>query len=222
MGDEQVGRDREEGAATGTEAAAETDISTQDAEGRGGRAPAGPEATTEAAEAVDDVVFHGMRCAIVHQAREGFLDACHRLGMFLVLVSGSGAVYALTHNKDYALLVAMVPAVVGALDMALNFSTRARQHAELHRRYLELVAEAQRSGAESHAADLNARLTLLYAQEPPDYKALDALAHNQVCEGRGRGECGLRVAPPYRLLRHVFRFQGKTFLPKEEPESGEG
>lgn len=174
-------------------------------------APAAPAAAAPTARpGVDDTCTHAERSAIYHKAREGFLDACHRATMFLVILSSSAAAARAAGGYGaVALALLLLPAILGALDMAFAFGFRAREHAILARRFLELAAEC--SAPEADGPAVLAKFYRLCSEEPPTYRAVDALAHNQVCDALGRG--GLKMVVPRfaRLLRHVLRHSATEF-----------
>jgi hypothetical protein len=200
---------RFEGAEAGG-TAAETEAGAGDAGGTPAAAGSAPAEAEAAQRQVDDCCTDAERSAIYHKAREGFLDACHRATMFLVILSSSAAVAtAAPEGGTAARALLLAPAILGALDMTLAFGVRAREHAILARRFLELAAECTAPDADGTA--LRAAFYRLCSEEPPTYRALDALAHNQVCDALRQPGEKLRVGACARCLRHLVRFSSREF-----------
>ncbi len=165
-------------------------------------------AEERAADPVSNLEFHAGRCEIYHQARQGFLGAWHRALMGFAVLGGNGIVFmwirGLQHDGTFTLIVTC--AVM--LDLVFALPARAKTHALLASRFAGLRA-AELRGADGK--ELLAQLDELYGQEPPSHVALDAIAHNQMCNGLGRPNGCLVVPLRYRLLKNVFRFDGATF-----------
>jgi hypothetical protein len=149
------------------------------------------------------------RSTLYHKAREGALDSVHRLIMFLIVVTGTGAVldvaaaYGITATN-----LALIPAVLGTVDLLFGLSHQARRHASLATRFMELAADACADGCD--LGRLRGRFYLLAAEEPPVYEALESLCFNQVASSVG--DSRRRKLRWYHVrLRHVIRFSGKKF-----------
>ena len=138
------------------------------------------------------------------------MSSCHRVVMFFVILSGSGAVYAFTSvDAEIAKLVALLPATLGALDLTMNFQQRAREHNDLARSFFGLASKA--NGASDAEVTLRAEFDQLCADEPPIYKAVDAFAHNQLCDAWGQPERKMLVPWWCRVVRDFIRFSGRSF-----------
>lgn len=150
------------------------------------------------------------RSTLYHKAREGALESFHRFLMFVVVVSGSAAVYAITQDSEFKTIAAAAPAVAGAIDLVFALSRQARDHAVLARQFMDLAGDACADGAEDRLGDLQARFYRLASEEPPIYEAVESLCFNQVASA---SSSPTRRSVPllYRSLRHVVRFSGKKF-----------
>ena len=60
-------------------------------------------------------------------------------------------------------------------------------------------------------ATLESRFYRLCGAEPPTYEAVQAIAHNQVCDRMNQPASRVVVPVYYRLLRHLIRFSGTRF-----------
>ena len=173
MGPRQLARN--ETAATG---AAATGAGTSAKKLAGHQAStAGAEAAAkgEIMESVSDPEFSLAVEVAYHDARQFFFEAAHRWAMFATIVLGASAVAPFGHEKPLALLAAMV----AAADIAFDFTGRAQRHADLRRRYYELVADVANRGTE--AADFKSRYMILSADEPPLYRWAQQIAWRNTC-----------------------------------------
>lgn len=165
---------------------------------------------------IRELSFDCRRNALYHSTRQYWLEGCHRWMMFIVIIFGTGTVSALLGGmrKELAALISVVPTLAGALDLVFAFSDRANHHHTLYARYCELLGEIEAKYDASHE-DLSGwrvRLHILYADEPPPFRALDAWCHNAVCLAEGSAASGKLDIPWYHLvLKNVFPFSGSEY-----------
>jgi hypothetical protein len=161
---------------------------------------------------VFDLRFEATRNAIYHAARRRFFELLSRFLSFLVVVSGTVAVGNLI-NWDVKWPAAGA-AVIGAMQLVFDFNGRARLHENLQRRYFEIIAKIEKilTPTEQEVADLKSEMNLLYADEPPPMRALDAIAYNKACDSLGCPE-GRRAINPWQwALQHFYSFPDTEFL----------
>ncbi|MBI6628353.1 hypothetical protein [Pontibaca salina] len=133
--------------------------------------------TAEKATEIELVRFDLLRCALYHDISQHWLGRIHRGLTFLMIVLGSGAIagfgasYPIVGQAAGALI-----AVIGAASLVWGFGESAVLHADLRRRYYGLLAELER-GADM--ADVKARMTTIYSDEPPVSNRINKRAHNQ-------------------------------------------
>ena len=198
-------------AATGTETDTDTDTGTQ----RERPSDSDESASGDpAAEETLNVAFNCHVSALYNKAREGHLDGWHRWMMFLVIVSGSGAVLIFSNGGDFYRLVLLIPAVLGAADIAFSFSIRARDHALFARRHLDIWARAGIGAAEER--ELKAEFLQVCAEEPPPFEALHAVCYNQACRVARRDDAILDIPRHHRWLKNCIRFSGREYKPPEK------
>lgn len=165
---------------------------------------------TDDAKRVADLHFNILRNAIYHTARRNFLDGCNRAANFLIIVLGSGALIdagkIISLDEKWIILAAMV---VATAQLVLDFGGSARVHEFLQRRLYELLAELQRGS--SAIADIEAKLTTLYGEEPPPMRALDAVAYNAACDALGKTHGRLKVGFLPSLFRNFYPFNETEF-----------
>jgi hypothetical protein len=156
-----------------------------------------------------------------HEDREGHFALLNRLLDFFVLVSGLGAVIALSDLLPEAIridgrYIAAATSVIGAIQLVAGLSKMEHIHGDLRRRFLALHADL----TESNVADIRRQMRLLYPDEPPTFHAVDAVAYNFAQSALGRPERFLKVVTPtQRLLRNWRRYVDTPFPRRGEVES---
>ncbi len=182
-------------------------------------------AVSDSEKPIQDLRVNILRNALYHGAAEGWLGGLHRWNMFVVVAAGTGAVtqIAASHNMTSAFLAALA-ALAGAADLVFAPGDKARAHGYLRRRYYELMSEIEtEEWSEQLARSINGRLCILYSEEPPQKRALDAISYNAAKESlEGNGERLLEIRWYHSLFRHVLPFNGVEFGWKKGASSGDG
>jgi hypothetical protein len=160
-----------------------------------------------------DIKFDALRNAIYHSARRRFFELLNRSLSFCIVISGTVAVASVT-KWDVA-WPAAVAAVFGALQLVFDFAGRAHIHGNLQRRYFELIADidAKTAPLEQDIAKWKSTLSLIYADEPPPMRALDAIAFNKACDSLGCPEDRRHVSSWQWFMQHVYSFPNAVFAP---------
>ncbi len=165
------------------------------------------------------VSFECLKSALYHEDREHLFDRRHRFLMLFVTLSGTAAFAAIVQPTIAdARWIALSTTLAGVMDLVLNWSRKARDHATLRRRFLDLKAEVDSGGVdEAHA---EAALNRLYAEEPGCYRIANAVAYNSAMRIMGRADRDLLVvAMPYYLIRHWWKADGFDPSTKSEQAS---
>ena len=162
-----------------------------------------------------DLLFDCDRNARYHVARRAFFDAWHRWMMVGVLISGSAAVASLNTGLGtaWATMLALIPAVVGAVSVVWNLTHTARDHELLARRFYDLEKRIVVHEATAATVDRwRAEMLDIWGDEPATYHALNAECHNAVAQaiGADTGEMQ-RVRWWHHRLRHWVRFSPTSF-----------
>lgn len=161
-------------------------------------------------------VSYRLRLSIrYHQRRTRFFDLWDKWIKVLIVLAGTSAFATLTigtFDASIAKWMSAVIAVMGILNLVFAFSEKARNHADLVRRYSELEAElaAMRVPTKSGLLDINRRIRLIEAGEPPTLGALVVLCQNEIAmqEGYERQVTPLRWY--YRAFAHFADFQAPS------------
>jgi hypothetical protein len=188
----------------------------------GTASPATVSATTEGVEVnrkfyeVDFRVHVSMR---YHQARRAWWTGLNRISSIAAALAGSAAVITVfgAHGASYWAFVAAVSGGFAALNAALGFTDRAREHATLYDKFSGIAAKMASEGApdDAIARRYESEVLQLEASEPPSIHTLNVICHNQECQARGHGP-----DDQYRifLINRIFKswFTGVDKFPKSQ------
>ncbi len=162
-----------------------------------------------------------LRNALYHAGQRRRYERLTRWSNFLVIVLGASAMGDIARFAGLAgsaPVLGAATAVLGALQLVLDFGGKARDHQVLQRDYYILLAELdERPDAdEAELARLTAAMTRIAAGEPPTLRALDAKAYNDALSGLGHWDQDERLYVPFwqRLVGRFCAFDGydyKTF-----------
>lgn len=124
-----------------------------------------------------------------HQARRSWWTNLNRLSSAAGALAGSAAlvaVFAKAHAEVWA-YVSAGSGAIAALNAALGFSERAREHADLYRGFSAIAARMASAPAADDAAarTFESEVLQLEAMEGPTINTLNVICHNQECEARG-------------------------------------
>lgn len=142
--------------------------------------------------------------------REAHLDRWHRNFMFAVILLGASSV-ADVLPEELMKWAQLATAAIGALDLVLNLSVRARTAAFLRKAYFEVAAELEEGSLTLEKAKAN--LLRLAGEEEPPYKAAHALAENWAAGAvYGTDEpVRCRVSWRHKLTRHYIHYASRDF-----------
>ena len=167
-------------------------------------------------EEIAGLRFDALRNAIYHTSRRMFLDRCNRILNLIVILAGAGAVGQMGHRlgTDDQML-AVVATLAGTLQLVFDLGVKARDHEFLQRQYYEILAQIAEylNPGEDQVRQWQAQMQRLYSEEPPQLRALDAIAYNAACDSLGKDHGRLRVAWWQSLVRHLYPFNGTSFPP---------
>lgn len=166
-------------------------------------------------DAIEEFKINCLASALYHEDRERFFAWLHRMAMFVVVSSGTAALSPL--KNDYPHLIPTITTLAGLIDLVFDVSGKARLHAALRKQVYSVLAEAD--GCNS-LPELQRRLTLIYADEPPCMYAVSALAYNRSMISFGRPpKFLLDIGWKANLVRHFWPFTSSTFKSFDELES---
>lgn len=157
--------------------------------------------------AIADIRFDALRNALYHTARRRICERWAQVMNFLVIIFGAATIGnflgaigipSLT-GVDHAVLTCSGVVFAGGASMVFDFAGRAAIHRQLQGDYYRLLSEIVRAGAtgEGNAADFDAQLVAIYANEPPVMRAIDAKAYNDALDAFGDA---MGYSPKDRLI----------------------
>ena len=170
---------------------------------------------------ISELKFDILRNAIYHTARAQYLDRCTKLLNLIIIVLGTSAAAQLGSDalKVDPKWLSIGTAFFAAFQLVGDFAVSARVHAYLQRRCYELLSEVElielRSNFDdSKIAEVKSKLDLIYGEEPPPMRALDAIAYNAACDTLGKSNSRVKISWLQSLLRHLYPFNGTEFVPR--------
>ncbi len=160
---------------------------------------ASAEAKGQMMESLSDLEFSFAIEVAYHDARQAFFEGAHRWAMFLTIMLGTTAITKFGSERSLALFAALV----AAADIAFDFMGRAQRHADLRRRYYEVLAEMAKS-EDGNDVRFQALYMVISADEPPLYLWASKIARRNTCINMER-----EIPDPLplwqRALAHVWR-----------------
>ncbi len=135
------------------------------------------------------LLFDIRRSVRYHDRRRAFFERMHRVTGALTIVLAGGVLFELAGTGSPALWLqcfAVAAAVLSAFDIVVGYAARANDHAALRVRFVSLEMKML-------AGDLEEATWCGYRQErlaierdePPIYRALDLLCHNEMLRAEG-------------------------------------
>ncbi|OGT19263.1 MAG: hypothetical protein A2342_02460 [Gallionellales bacterium RIFOXYB12_FULL_54_9] len=162
------------------------------------------------------LLFDVRRSVRYHDRRRSFFEQLHQItGGLTVLLSGS-VLFDIARPGDspsWLLAVSAIAAVLAAWDMVVGYAAKTSLHRDLKKRFaaLEMDIVGGVESDETFAAYSLERLRI-EQDEPPIYRALDLLCHNELLRAEGfrdkdKGvEHFSQVNFFQRLTRHFFHW----------------
>lgn len=135
------------------------------------------------------LLFDVRRAVRYHDRRRAFYEQLHHLTSLLTILMAGSVLFDLAkEGKTAGWMVALstAAALLAAADMVLGYSRRAALHADLRKRFADLEIAMVTEGASNLEWQGYRRTRLLIEKdEPPIYKALDLLCHNELLVAQG-------------------------------------
>ena len=160
--------------------------------------------------------FNVLRNALYHTARRRSLERWNRVFNFVVVVLGAAAFgQVVTQIAINPAWIGLIVAVVGALQLVMDFGRQARDHQSLQRDYYFLLADIEQNLDDSpeRCAEWVGRMLRITADEPPTLRSIDAKAYNDALDAIGKFETSERLVIPltHRLFGWILPFEGHEY-----------
>ena len=166
-------------------------------------------------ELVEAVEFNALRNAIYHTARRTVLDTYVRWSNLIIIVAGAGTLTQLADTHGFGWILGLITVLAGAMQLVFDFSGRAAEHKLLQHRYYTVLADVRDDElSPEHVRRLEAEMLRIAGDEPPVYRALDAISYNAAADslyGEERADQKLKISWTQSALRHLYHFNGSSF-----------
>ena len=137
----------------------------------------------------EKLLFATRRMVRYHRHRESFLDRVHHASAFLTVFSGSATVATALAKAEWAvLLMALATAFLSAHEIVFQSARKARLHDGLARDWIAFEQDVRRARpqlTDEVLIELQARRLEIEANEPPPFRVLDAMCHDEMVTAMG-------------------------------------
>ena len=178
--------------------------------------------TKEVADRAHYLMFGVRRSRRYHMHRQRFLGRLDLLGSMGIWLLGSSAFAMLWAQGSVGLWFPALVAIIGAVKVAGQPADKAGRHARLAVEFTDLERDMLRAGGiermtYSRLDKFLSRRVEIEAKEPPVYRVLDTICHNEEVMAGGYGEHRLRrVTWLQRLFASVLDLRAHSFSPKKQ------
>lgn len=164
-----------------------------------------------------ELLFHVGRSVRYHDRRRAFFEALHRISsVFVVLLASSVFLDLLGSASErpwWITGIALMAAIFAAFDIIVGFSRFATLHHDLKRRFIQLEIEiSTQDVTQQNLRSQQAECLRIEQDEPPVYRALDLLCHNELAHAKGYTDKAhfFTVDPWPRFTRHFYHWANLT------------
>ena len=165
-------------------------------------------------------LFFGVQRSVrYHSRRIGFFDGWHRFTNAIGVIFGSATFFTLLNNLDplYPAVAVAFVTVFSTVDLVIGTTVKARLHEALCRRFISLERHmelAPRPIDPEILSQCTADRLEIEADEPPVYRVLDIICHNELLIAMGGyGQKNLAPVRFYeRWLSHLSNFGAQRII----------
>lgn len=143
---------------------------------------------------------------LYHRKRERFFSLCDKWSTALTLVAGSAAFSRFVTEEPIAIVIGLVVVVASMLKLVLGWSDKARAHALLAQKFIQLDAAMAAAGPTTadQLDSFESQLIALDADEPPALSALVRLCQNELDRSQGKYKPSNALSRHERWFCHLF------------------
>lgn len=169
----------------------------------------------ENAKKVKDLVFNIQRSIRYHSRRQAFFETFDTSVNTANLILGSGAIVALIKETPGWLSISLtaVVAIISFLNLAMRSAQRSSLHSQLQQRFIDLLKRVKRLDPTQGDCGPNfkkceEKMLDIERDEPPIYRIVDLLAHNEQCRAQGASETHIYHVPKFMVLTaNLWRYE---------------
>jgi hypothetical protein len=132
-----------------------------------------------------ELLFNVRRSVRYHDRRTAFFEFLHRLTNFLTILLAGAVLSEILGSPSRPILQALagLVALLSAADLVIGFARGADMHRSLKRRFIQLENSLH---TDETTRKLQQERLSIEAEEPPIYRVLDVLCHNELCTATGK------------------------------------
>ena len=167
------------------------------------------------------LLFDIRRSVRYHTRRRRFYEGRNRLTNALAGILGSAAVVVflsqIAEEQRYLMAVfSSVVAIAAIIDLVTSTTVMARLHSDLARKFIELERKLvlMKAPAEDALIEVQSSRLQIEAEEPPIYRILDILCHNELIIAQGSDRSEIYVVPWYKRITAHFVDLGHEAIQK--------
>jgi hypothetical protein len=162
------------------------------------------------------LLFGVRRSVRYHDRRRAFYERCHQVTSVLTILMAGSVLFELGKTGEVAgwlKAISVLAALMAALDMVVGYAKRAINHGGLRERFALLEIAMIDGGIDEDTWLKHQRERLMIEKdEPPIYKVLDLLCHNELAEAEGykrsdSPECFFTANWWQRFTSQIFRWE---------------
>jgi hypothetical protein len=154
------------------------------------------------------VLYRAELSGLYHRKRERFFALLDRGSKALALIAGTAAFSSLLDSAKEKALAGLAVAIATLPGLVFSWADKARMHAELAQKFIQLQAEivstGERDFTEEQLSAWQGKLRLLEANEPPTLSGLVRLCQNQLAMAAGQADRVFPLTWKERCFAHLF------------------
>lgn len=158
------------------------------------------------------LLFDVRRSARYHDRRAAFFERMQQINSGLTILLSGSVVFDLARPGDtpwWMYLLAVVAALFSVWDIAVGYSKMADKHRSLRVRWISLESELINADPANSWIGYTAKRLEIEKDEPPVYRALDVLCHNELLVADNHGKP--KEAPGWFKVSPIKRWTSQIF-----------
>lgn len=169
------------------------------------------------------LLFDVRRSVRYHNRRRAFFERLGHIKDAMSVIFGSAVIYGVLKEAELqglAVLSAVLVTILSGVDLVIGSSRMANLHHDLARRFIVLekslsMVEAEDVTSEDVHKWTGSRLDI-EAEEPPIFRVLDAMCHNELLRAEGYKSGFVRIGFMQRLFAHIYDFSPDSLVSSDD------
>ncbi len=167
----------------------------------------------ESEDTIDQLLIDIMRSIRYHDRRYAFfINLVIIVRVFNILLAGTAIFGYSTLEPNVIYILSAIVALCNIVDISINFSDKLVLHKSLKEKFINLEIYAHSDNA--NAKELKRKILAVEQEEPPIYRALDVLCHNEIVQAHGydMNKNWYPVNMWYRLTSNLLRHESVNWV----------